>query len=130
MHPPHHPLGRLSSPTNDHEPPIDSTISVKLFRPDENAKRIRASAERILMEPPPAELFIEACKMAVKVSRFYRRSSSCGLSYRFEKYCFGCRSVECRSARAYRRRFGSADVAATTVREEVGHGVVDPGVAR
>lgn len=43
-------------------------ISVKLFRPDENAKRIKASAERILMEPPPAELFIKACKMAVNVS--------------------------------------------------------------
>ncbi|CAN0104214.1 unnamed protein product [Scytosiphon promiscuus] len=43
--------------------------SVKLFRPDENAKRIRASAERILMEPPPADLFIKACKMAVKRSR-------------------------------------------------------------
>eukprot|EP00752_Nemacystus_decipiens_P007484 g6686.t1 len=39
--------------------------SIKLFRPDENAKRIRASAERILMEPPPQELFIKACKMAV-----------------------------------------------------------------
>ena len=43
-------------------------ISIKLFRPDENAKRIRASAERILMEPPPEELFIKACKMAVNVS--------------------------------------------------------------
>ncbi|CAM9216142.1 unnamed protein product [Choristocarpus tenellus] len=40
--------------------------SVKLFRPDENAKRIHASASRILMEPPPPELFIKACKMAVK----------------------------------------------------------------
>lgn len=42
-------------------------LSVKLFRPDENAKRIKASAERILMEPPPPELFIKACKMAVQV---------------------------------------------------------------
>lgn len=42
--------------------------SVKMFRPDENAKRIQASASRILMEPPPAELFIKACKMAVNVS--------------------------------------------------------------
>ncbi|CAM9770525.1 unnamed protein product [Ectocarpus sp. 13 AM-2016] len=45
--------------------------SVKLFRPDENAKRIRASAERILMEPPPADLFIKACKMAVKANMEY-----------------------------------------------------------
>lgn len=42
-------------------------LSVNLFRPDENAKRIKASAERILMEPPPPELFIKACKMAVQV---------------------------------------------------------------
>lgn len=39
-----------------------------MFRPDENAKRIQASASRILMEPPPSELFIKACKMAVNVS--------------------------------------------------------------
>eukprot|EP00904_Undaria_pinnatifida_P004327 jgi/Undpi1/13896/HiC_scaffold_9.g03547.m1 len=42
--------------------------SVNLFRPDENAKRIKASAERILMEPPPPELFIKACKMAVQAN--------------------------------------------------------------
>lgn len=51
-------------------PPCILDISIKLFRPDENAKRIRASAKRILMEPPPEELFIKACKMAVNVSRW------------------------------------------------------------
>lgn len=95
------------SPTNHHEPPIDSKISVKLFRPDENAKRIRASAERILMEPPPADLFIKACKMAVKVSRFFRRKRLCTLLYAdcivtfctfFKSYCFGSGSIVCESA--------------------------------
>ncbi|CAN0472578.1 unnamed protein product [Ascophyllum nodosum] len=44
------------------------SYSVKLFRPQENAKRIRASAFRILMEPPPEDLFIQACKMCVKAN--------------------------------------------------------------
>lgn len=43
------------------------TFRVKIFRPDENAKRIQASASRILMEAPPEELFVKACKMCVKV---------------------------------------------------------------
>ncbi len=45
-------------------------FSVELFLPDENTKRIRAleSVERIVMEQTPADLFIKACKMAVKVS--------------------------------------------------------------
>lgn len=56
--------------------------SVKMFRPDENAKRIRASAERILMEPPPAELFIKACKMAVRVSFCFVRCAGVCLRQR------------------------------------------------
>jgi branched-chain amino acid aminotransferase len=44
----------------------DGTVAI--FRPDENAKRIIATARRVVMEPPPAELFIEAVKRCVSVN--------------------------------------------------------------
>lgn len=40
--------------------------SLKLFRPDENAKRFKRSMEGILMPPYPPELFINAVKQIVK----------------------------------------------------------------
>ncbi len=40
--------------------------SVGIFRPDRNAGRMRLSAERLCMEAPDDDLFIEACKMAVR----------------------------------------------------------------
>ncbi len=39
---------------------------VVLFRPDENAKRMQSSAERICMQAPPTDLFIELCKEVVR----------------------------------------------------------------
>jgi branched-chain amino acid aminotransferase len=38
---------------------------VVLFRPDRNAARLQLSADRLCMEAPSPELFIEACRMAV-----------------------------------------------------------------
>lgn len=38
---------------------------VVLFRPEKNALRMQESAERLCMEAPSKELFIEACKLAV-----------------------------------------------------------------
>jgi len=40
--------------------------SVRLFRPDENAKRINHSAARILMPTFPEEKFVEACRKVVQ----------------------------------------------------------------
>jgi branched-chain amino acid aminotransferase len=40
--------------------------SVKIFRPYENAARIKRSAERILMAVPPAELFVEGVKQVIR----------------------------------------------------------------
>jgi len=40
--------------------------SVGLFRPDSNARRMRLSAERLCMEAPDDDLFVEACRMAVR----------------------------------------------------------------
>ena len=39
---------------------------IRLFRPYENAKRLRRTAEGIMMEPVPEELFVKACMEVVK----------------------------------------------------------------
>ena len=39
---------------------------VVLFRPDKNAERMQQSAERLCMEAPSTELFIEACRLAAQ----------------------------------------------------------------
>lgn len=41
---------------------------IQLFRPDQNAKRLRASAERLLMEPYPEESFVRAVHEVVKAN--------------------------------------------------------------
>ncbi|MHB0938420.1 MAG: branched-chain amino acid aminotransferase [Armatimonadota bacterium] len=43
--------------------------AVVIFRPDENARRLALSADRLCMAAPPEELFIEACVQAVKLNR-------------------------------------------------------------
>lgn len=42
---------------------------VLIFRPDENAKRMIHSCRKVLMEPPPAELFIDAVDRVVAANR-------------------------------------------------------------
>ncbi|CAM9184014.1 unnamed protein product [Chrysoparadoxa australica] len=44
---------------------------VKIFRPYENAERISRSAGRILMEAPPAEMFVEGCKKVIRDNMEY-----------------------------------------------------------
>ncbi|MBD5182650.1 MAG: branched-chain amino acid aminotransferase [Bacteroidales bacterium] len=41
---------------------------IRIFRMEENAKRIRESAKGLLMEPIPEELFVEMCKQCVKLN--------------------------------------------------------------
>ena len=41
---------------------------IRIFRLEENARRMRASAEGIMMEPVPEELFCKMCSMAVKLN--------------------------------------------------------------
>lgn len=48
-----------------------SDEKVQLFRPDENAKRMNKSAERLLMPEVPVEKFIDACKQVVKANEGY-----------------------------------------------------------
>jgi branched-chain amino acid aminotransferase len=42
-----------------------------LFRPERNADRLRLSADRICMEAPSTELFVEACRMATDLNKDY-----------------------------------------------------------
>ncbi len=42
---------------------------IRIFRPDENAKRMQRSAEYIRMAAPPVELFVEAVKKVVDLNR-------------------------------------------------------------
>jgi branched-chain amino acid aminotransferase len=45
--------------------------SIQLFRPDENAKRLQRSCERVLMPTVPVEKFIDACMQVVKANERY-----------------------------------------------------------
>jgi branched-chain amino acid aminotransferase len=45
----------------------DGTVAA--FRPDENARRLIDSARRVVMEPPPAELFLAAVDRVVEINR-------------------------------------------------------------
>jgi branched-chain amino acid aminotransferase len=42
---------------------------IRIFRPEENAKRMQASADGIMMEAPSTELFIEMVKKAVSLNK-------------------------------------------------------------
>ena len=45
--------------------------SVAIFRPGENAQRFIDTAKRLVMEPPPLGLFLEAAEMVIKRNRHY-----------------------------------------------------------
>ncbi len=44
---------------------------VAIFRPEENARRMFETADRLMMVGPPEELFVEACYEAVRLNRDY-----------------------------------------------------------
>ena len=45
--------------------------SIQLFRPDENAKRLQRTCDRLLMPQVPTEMFVEACKAVVRANEDY-----------------------------------------------------------
>lgn len=45
--------------------------SVQLFRPDENARRMQRSCQRVLMPPVSVEQFIDACKQVIRANMDY-----------------------------------------------------------
>jgi branched-chain amino acid aminotransferase len=63
--------------------------SVGIFRPEENAARIISSAKRLAMEPVPEEIFIEACKKAVKYNKDWMPPYGTGASMYLRPLLFG-----------------------------------------
>ena len=63
--------------------------SIALFRPEENARRLIVSARRLVMEPVPEELFIEACKKALKYNRDWMPPYDTGASMYLRPILFG-----------------------------------------
>lgn len=51
---------------------------VRIFRPEENAKRMQRTAERVLMAPPPAELFHEMVLEVIRLNRRFVPPYGCG----------------------------------------------------
>ena len=45
--------------------------SIQLFRPDQNAKRLQRTADRLLMPQVPTDMFVDACKAVVKANEEY-----------------------------------------------------------
>ncbi|MGT2716235.1 branched-chain amino acid aminotransferase [Streptococcus respiraculi] len=45
--------------------------SIQLFRPDQNAERLKRTADRLLMPQVPTELFVEACKAVARANSDY-----------------------------------------------------------
>jgi branched-chain amino acid aminotransferase len=63
--------------------------SVALFRPGENAKRLIASAKRLVMEPYPEELFVEACRKVILYNRGWMPPHGTGASMYLRPVLFG-----------------------------------------
>ena len=62
---------------------------VRLFRVDENAARLRASAERLCLPVPPMELVIDACVEVVKRNERYIPPYGTGASLYLRPVMFG-----------------------------------------
>ena len=45
--------------------------SIQLFRPDQNAKRLQRTADRLLMPQVPVDMSVDACKAVVKANEEY-----------------------------------------------------------
>ena len=63
--------------------------SIALFRPEENARRLMASAKRLVMEPVPEKLFIKACKKIINSNRDWMPPYGTGASMYLRPILFG-----------------------------------------
>jgi branched-chain amino acid aminotransferase len=63
--------------------------SIALFRPEENALRLFSSAKRLVMEPFPEALFVEACKKVIKYNRDWMPPYGTGASMYLRPVLFG-----------------------------------------
>lgn len=62
---------------------------VRIFRPEENAKRLRSSASYLRMAEPPVELFIEMVREVVKANERYIPPYGTGASLYIRPVLFG-----------------------------------------
>jgi branched-chain amino acid aminotransferase len=63
--------------------------SIQLFRPDENAKRMQRSCEKILMPEMPVDKFIDACMQVVKANEHFVPPYGTGASLYLRPFMFG-----------------------------------------
>lgn len=62
---------------------------VQLFRPDENAKRMQTSCERVMMPKVPVEKFIDACMQVVKANEAWVPPYGSGATLYLRPYVIG-----------------------------------------
>lgn len=62
---------------------------IQLFRPDENAKRMQKSCEKVLMPEVPVEKFIDACMQVVKANEAYIPPYGTGATFYLRPFVIG-----------------------------------------
>jgi len=62
---------------------------IQLFRPDENAKRMQKSCEKVLMPAVPVEKFIDACIQVVKANEAYVPPYGTGATFYLRPFVIG-----------------------------------------
>lgn len=62
---------------------------IQLFRPDENAKRMQKTCEKILMPEVPVDKFVDACVQVVKANEEYVPPYGTGASLYIRPFMFG-----------------------------------------
>mgnify|MGYP000929636442 CR=1 FL=1 len=67
--------------------------SIQLFRPDENAKRLQRTADRLLMPQVPVDKFVDACKQVVRANEEYVPPYGTGATLYIRPYMFGSDAV-------------------------------------
>ena len=62
---------------------------IQLFRPDENAKRMQRSCEKLLMPKVPVEKFVDACKQVVRANSHFVPPYESGATLYLRPYIIG-----------------------------------------
>ncbi len=64
-----------------------------LFRPRDNAERMLRGAKKLLMEAPPAELFLEACEEVTRLNRRFVPPFESGAAFYLRPFLIGSGAV-------------------------------------
>lgn len=63
--------------------------SIGIFRPEENARRMAVTAERLVMQAPPEDLFIEASRIVIQKNREWVPPYGTGASFYLRPFLIG-----------------------------------------